>query len=63
MRTWLLYVLIVIATLATLLAIASSFPKASSAVFFVGTPLVVIGSGLGAKFIKEARKRRRTHQH
>lgn len=63
MRTWLLYALIVIAALATLLAIAYSFPKASSAVFFIGTPVVVIGSGLGAKFVKEARKGRRTHLH
>jgi hypothetical protein len=53
MRAWLLYVLVVIAALAALLAIASSFPRASSAVFFVGTPVVVIGACLGAKLVRE----------
>ncbi|MBF4592022.1 hypothetical protein [Curtobacterium sp. VKM Ac-1395] len=62
MRAWLLYLLIVIAALAALLAIASSAPEASSAVFVIGTPVVVIGAGLGAKFVLEARRGRRTHQ-
>jgi hypothetical protein len=62
MRAWLLYILIVTAALAALLAIASSFPAASSAVFFIGTPVVVIGAGLGAKFVGETRRSQRNHQ-
>ncbi|WP_258368862.1 hypothetical protein [Curtobacterium sp. MCBD17_030] len=63
MRAWLLYTLVVITALAALLAIGDSFPKPSSVVFFVGTPVVVIGAGLGAKFVREVRTRRRTQQH
>lgn len=62
MRAWLLYILIVLAALAALLAIAYSLPAASLAVFCIGTPVVVIGAGLGAKFVMEARRGRRTHQ-
>jgi hypothetical protein len=63
MRTWLLYTVIIVAALAALPTLAYCFPKASAAVFFIGTPVVVIGSGLGAKFVKEASKARRTRQH
>jgi hypothetical protein len=62
MRAWLLYLLIVIAALGALLAIASSVPKASTSVFLIGTPVVVIGAGLGAKFVRESRRSRRAHQ-
>lgn len=62
MRTCLLFLLVVVAALATLLAIASGFPAASSAVFLIGTPIVVIGAGLGAKVVNEMRKRRRSHE-
>lgn len=62
MRAWLLYILIVVTALAALLAIAYSFPEASSAVFCIGTPVVVIGAGLGAKFVRETRRGRRTGQ-
>ncbi|OIH96549.1 hypothetical protein [Curtobacterium sp. MCBA15_001] len=62
MNAWLLYILIVIAALAALLAIAHGLPSASSSVFFIGTPVVVIGAGLGAKFVKETRKSRRAHR-
>lgn len=62
MRAWLLYLLIVIAALAALLAIAYSLPTASSAVFCIGTPVVVIGAGLGAKFVRATRRSQRTHQ-
>jgi hypothetical protein len=62
MRAWLLYTLIVIAALAALLAIAHSFAKASSTVYVIGTPVVVIGASLGAKFVREARRGRRTHR-
>ena len=63
MRAWLLYALIVIAALAALLAIASSLPTASSAAFFIGTPVVVMGASLGAKCVKEARRGRRAQRH
>lgn len=63
MRAWLLCILPVITALAALLTIAYSFPKSSSVVFFIGTPVVVIGASLGAKFIKEARRGRRPHQY
>lgn len=62
MHAWLLYILTVIAALAALLAIASSAPEASSAVFLIGTPVVVIGAGLGAKFVRATRRSQRTHQ-
>ena len=62
MRAWLLYLLIVIAALAALFAIASSAPGASAAVFLLGTPVVVIGASLGAKFVRETRRGRRTRQ-
>lgn len=62
MRTWLLFVLIVIAAHAVLLAIAYSFPEASTTAFFIGTPIIVIGGGLGAKFVQELRRRDRARQ-
>jgi hypothetical protein len=62
MRAWLLYLLIVIAALAALLAIAHSLSEASSTVFLIGTPVVVIGASLGGKFVRDARRGRRTHQ-
>ncbi|ROS75670.1 hypothetical protein EDF24_1241 [Curtobacterium sp. PhB130] len=49
-------------TLEALLAIAGSFPKSSSVVFCIGTPVVVIGAGLGAKFVQKTRRSQRTHQ-
>ena len=63
MRAWLLYTLIVIAALAALLAIASSLPTASTTVFFISTPVVVIGASLGAKCVKEARPGQRAQRH
>ena len=62
MRAWLLYLLIVIAALTALLTIASSAPETSSAAFLIGTPVVVIGASLGAKFVSESRRSRRAHQ-
>lgn len=62
MRAWLLYILLVIAALAALLTIASSLSSASSAVFMIGTPVVVIGASLGAKFVVEKQRGRRTRQ-
>jgi len=63
MRAWLLYLLIVLAALVILLVIADALPWATSTVFFIGTPVVVLGASLGAKFIKETRRPRRTRQH
>jgi len=62
MRSWLLYITIVIAALVAVLLIANWLPAASSAVFSIGTPVIVIGAGLGAKYVKERRKGRRAHQ-
>lgn len=59
MRAWFLYVATVICALAALLMAASAFPTLSSGVFVVGTPVVICGAGLGAKFVKEARRRGR----
>lgn len=59
MRAWSLLVPIVLAALATMLTIAYAFPGASSAVFLIGTPIVVVGASLGARFVSESRKRRR----
>ena len=63
MRTWLLYLLIVLAALVILLVIAYALPGATSTVFFIGTPVVVLGASLGAQFTKETRRPRRTRQH
>ena len=62
MRSWLLYIAIVIAALVGLLVIADWLPAASTVVFSIGTPVIVIGAGLGAKYVKERLKGRRAHQ-
>jgi membrane protein implicated in regulation of membrane protease activity len=63
MLTWLLYLLIVLAALVMLLMIAYALPWARPVVFFTGSPVVVLGASLGAKFVKETRRPRRTRQH
>ncbi|MFY9713357.1 MAG: hypothetical protein WAK00_07780 [Microbacterium sp.] len=52
MRSWLIYILLVIAALVALVLLATGFPSISSGVFVIGTPIVVVAAGLGAKFIQ-----------
>lgn len=60
MRQWLTYVLVVVASTIALVAVASASPRASSVVLLVGCPVLVTGAGLGAKFVKESRRARKT---
>ncbi|WP_423921359.1 hypothetical protein ACPEEZ_00630 [Frigoribacterium sp. 2-23] len=62
MRAWLLYIAIVVLALVALIVVAHSFPGASPTAFYVGTPILVIGAGVGAKFVKERRRVRRIHR-
>ena len=59
MRAWFLYVATVVCALAALLLVANALPALSSGVFVVGTPVLICGAGLGAKFVKEVRRRGR----
>ena len=59
MRAWLLLVLIVLAALVILLTTAYALPRASSTVFSIGTPIVIVGASLGARFVRETCQRRR----
>lgn len=51
MRSWLIFIGSVVAALVLLALLATSFPSASS-IFLIGTPIVVVGAGLGAKFVQ-----------
>lgn len=52
MRSWLGFIGLVLAALVVMLPIAYALPAASTLVFSIGTPVVVIGAGLGANYIK-----------
>lgn len=56
MRSWMIYIVLVVATIAVLWLLATSFPSISTGVFLVGTPIVVVGAGLGAKLVQSRRK-------
>jgi hypothetical protein len=60
MRSWLIYIGIVTAALVILALLATGFPSASPTIFLIGTPVVVAGAGLGAKFVQ---RRTRTDPH
>lgn len=53
MRSWLIYIGLVIAALVLLGLLATGFPSISPGIFLGGTPIVVIGAGLGAKFVQQ----------
>lgn len=52
MRSWLIFIGSVVAALVVLALLATSFPSASSIIFLIGTPIVVVGAGLGAKLVQ-----------
>ncbi|QNA93601.1 MULTISPECIES: hypothetical protein [unclassified Microbacterium] len=52
MRSWLLFIGSVVAALILLALLATGFPSASPIIFLIGTPIVVVGAGLGAKFVQ-----------
>ncbi|MEV8176342.1 hypothetical protein [Microbacterium sp. NPDC079176] len=56
MRSWLIYIILVGAALAALALLATSFPSVASGVFLIGTPIVVVAAGLGAKFVQRRNK-------
>lgn len=52
MQCWLIFIGSVIAALVLLALLATGFPSASPEIFLIGTPIVVVGAGLGAKFVQ-----------
>lgn len=52
MRSWLIFIGSVGAALILLALLATGLPSASPMIFLIGTPIVVIGAGLGAKFVQ-----------
>lgn len=52
MRSWLILIGTVIAALVLLALLATGFPSASPTIFLIGTPIVVVGAGVGAKFVQ-----------
>jgi uncharacterized protein YacL len=62
MRSWLIFTGLVIATLVALWLLATGFPSMSSGIFLVGTPIVVVGTALGAKFVQRRNKTLRSER-
>lgn len=56
MRSWLIYIGVVLLALVALVLLATSLPSVSTEVFLVGTPIVVLCAGLGAKFVQRRNK-------
>lgn len=52
MRSWLIFTGIVVTALTLLALLATRFPSASPIIFLIGTPIIIIGAGLGAKFVQ-----------
>lgn len=59
MRSWSIYFALVVAALVTLGFLANGFPTASRAVVVIGTAVIVVGAGLGAKYVKHSLALRR----
>lgn len=60
MRSWLIFTGVVVAALVLLALLATGFPSASSTIFLIGTPVVVVGAGLGAKFVQRRNRTMRS---
>lgn len=60
MRSWLIFTGIVVAILTLLVLLATGFPSASSTIFLIGTPIVVVGAGMGAKFVQRRNRTMRS---
>ncbi len=52
MRPWSIFMENVVAALVLLALLATGFPSASPIIFLIGIPIVVVGAGLGAKFVQ-----------
>jgi len=57
MRDWIVYAGCVLVGFVGLVAAMSLFPSATHTTFAVGTPVLVVGAGLGARAV------RRSHGH
>lgn len=60
MHSWLIFTGIVVAILTLLVLLATGFPSASSTILLIGTPIVVVGAGLGAKIVQRRNRTMRS---
>lgn len=56
MRLWFILLTLVFAAVLGMWMLANGFPQVSNWIFIVGTPILVIGAGVAAKFVQRRKR-------